>query len=313
MASKKVMLSALALMLCVPLAACSSSMPAASEPWDSAGGADRAMQESLAYDGDAADSMSSMTSQSERSVISTGDLSLEVDDVVSARDQVVATIEGMGGHVESQQLNGREATSGYLTVRVPAAQFDRAVDSLSEIGTVLNDSRSSQDVTMQHVDLQARVNALEASIDRLTELMRDASSTADLLQAEEALSQRQAERDSLTSQLMSLENEIDESTIWVSLETKSALPGGPANFWDGLGAGWASLVAAASGALVLLGVLLPWFVVVGIIALGVIWVVRSSRKRKASRASNASATPTTDPQSAATPGATTQDPPQQAG
>ena len=126
------------------------------------------MQESLAYDGDAADSMSSMTSQSERSVISTGDLSLEVDDVVSARDQVVATIEGMGGHVESQHLNGREATSGYLTVRVPAAQFDRAVDSLSEIGTVLNDSRSSQDVTMQHVDLQARVNALEASIDRLT-------------------------------------------------------------------------------------------------------------------------------------------------
>ncbi|TDP91478.1 uncharacterized protein DUF4349 [Leucobacter luti] len=227
----------------------------------------------------------------DRSIVRSGELSVTVDDIAAASDRVATIAIDLNGSVESQfsqEASSQSPANASLTVRVPSDQLEEAFTRLSEVGDVVSQSRSAADVTTEHVDLQARVAALETSITRLQTLMESATSTSDLLEAESALSARQQELDGLQAQLTALEGQVDEATIWVSLTTPSVLPGGgPTSFWDGLVAGVTSMGVALSGGIVLLGILLPWLVLGALIAAAVIWIVRSTKRRRVRRATAA--------------------------
>ena len=282
MRSRLLLSTLVAALLVVPLAACSSAGGDASvAPMGGMDIADSGGATGYASDGGAYSEAAPLPEG--RSVIQSGELSISVDDPSAEARRVAEIVGELGGYVESQHIDhGGDGAiaSAYLSVRVPAERLDEAFTRLGEIGEVLSQNRSTNDVTAAHVDLQARVAALEASIERLTELMSGSATTSDLLEAESALSERQQELDGLRAQLESLEGQVSESSLGVSLRTKSALPGGPVDFWDGLGTGWSSLISAAAGSLVLLGVLLPWLLVAGVIALVVVLIVRASRRRK---------------------------------
>lgn len=269
-------------LLVAPLAACSAGSGSSSAP----GASDMTAVAPVAEDGGFLREDAGSLPAAGRSVIRSGDISIQVGDPVEAAAEVTEIADRLDGYVESESIGrGDEgsSSSAFLTLRVPADRLDEAFDALGGVGTVLSQSRSASDVTTQHVDLQARVSALEESIERLTELMSGAATTSELLEAEAALSQRQQELDGLRAQLESLEGQIEQATVSVSLTTKSALPGGPDNFWDGLVAGWNSLVSAGAGALVVLGILLPWLVILGVIALVIVLIVRARRRARRAR------------------------------
>lgn len=226
------------------------------------------------------------------SVIRSGDISIETPDPATAAEEVAEIASGLGGSVESQTVSEASEWSpatATLMLRIPADRFDDAFEALDGVGEVRSQNQSSADVTLQHVDLHARVEALQASVDRLTELMSGAATTSELIEAESALSQRQQELDGLSAQLDSLENQVAYSSIWVTLGAKSALPGGPKNFWEGLVAGVESIIAAGAGGLVLLGILLPWVIALGVIAWIVVLIVRGARRRGRRRRASAEA------------------------
>ena len=126
-------------------------------------------------------------------VIHSGDATLVVDDPTAASEEVRDLAERLGGYVDSQTVSeaGEDSRArATLSIRVPADKFDAAFDALGDVGEVVNQSRSATDVTLQYVDLEARVDALQGSVDRLTELMSGAATTGELIEAEAALSQR---------------------------------------------------------------------------------------------------------------------------
>lgn len=278
-----------AVLLLAPLSAC-AALPG------TGGGASSSKSfagPEIAQDSAGADGMfdsgpQAIEDRSSRSVIRTAEISIEVSNPDAAAEEVAEIAQRVGGSVESltvHRANSDAAAGADLTLRVPEDRLDEAFEALTGVGDVVTQSRSALDVTTEHVDLQARVAALEESVERLTELMAGAETTADLLEAEAALSQRQQELDGLRAQLKSLEGQVAEATIWVSLGTKSALPGGgPANFWEGLLAGLDSLVAAGAGALVVLGILLPWLALAALLALAIVLIVRAAGARRRARA-----------------------------
>lgn len=233
--------------------------------------------------GSAADSPGAPAT-ADRSVIQSGDLRLTVDDPRGAAKAVAGIVSDLGGYVESESIDSGQSGPGSVEgavvyVRVPADRIDDALARLSGLGTVISQHRAASDVTAQQVDLRARVAALDASVARLMKLMQGATRTSDLLEAESALAQRQQELDGLRAQLDALEDQVAQASIAVSLEPHRAIPGGPANFWDGLGAGWDSLAATAAGALVVFGVLLPWLGLAALIAGVILLIVRTARRR----------------------------------
>ncbi|WP_083883722.1 DUF4349 domain-containing protein [Nocardia higoensis] len=198
----------------------------------------------------------------ERKEVITGSVDITSADPVAAAGRVAEQVRALDGRIDSRtEQPGTDDTdpSATLTVRVPADRSDAFVDGLGGVGEITRVSTNRDDVTMQWEDLDARINALQASVDRLRALIATASSTADLIDAEEALSSRQGELDSLTAQQRRLDDQVALSTLTISITAPGNGSGaGPDNFLDGLVAGWNSLIDWLQDAIVFAGRAIPW-------------------------------------------------------
>ncbi|WP_243075073.1 DUF4349 domain-containing protein [Microbacterium sp. SS28] len=242
----------------------------------------------------------------DRAIITTASATVVVEDVSGAAGEIAASAEAHGGYVESMSIgqsgqvypvdpNGVVYDSTYpypypspdgawITVRVPADELSTMVDELSGLGEVTASTVSRQDVTEQTIDLQARIDAAQASVDRLIELMAQAGDLSDLIAAEAALSERQATLESYQQQLESLEGQVDMATLSVTLVPESEpVEADPAGFTDGLVAGWNGLVATLNGIVVAVGFLLPWLAVAAVLALAVWGIARAVKRRRTQR------------------------------
>lgn len=265
--SRRAATAAVAAVLTLGLAGCSGSGA------DSAGGSraetsaeDSAGEAAAVADATAGAEEDGGSSVVDREVVVTGYVSLVSEEPTATAAQLVRLVEQAGGHVEERHESpGDEDSPGSasLTVRVPADRTSSAVDAIGDLGTVQDVELSSTDVTSQGQDLDARISALTTSTERLTELLAAAGSTADLLEVERELSQRQAELDSLTAQRDALSDEVAMSTLHVQIGAPAAQITAPrGGFTGGLATGWNALVASVETVVLVLGVLLPWLALV---------------------------------------------------
>ncbi|MGR0220906.1 DUF4349 domain-containing protein [Agromyces sp. ZXT2-6] len=222
----------------------------------------------------------------ERSVVTTGWLAVTVDDPVESAEEVAGIVDRADGRIESRSETPGTDTQqarATLVVRIPAQDFDDVLTDLRELGEVDSVQLDASDVTQQRQDLDARIDALQASVDRLLALLAEADDTADLIAIESELTTRQAELDSLTAQRDWLVDQVDYSTLTVELLSEGIAPdAGPDDFWSGVAAGWDALVGFASALLVIAGVLLPWLaaaLVLGGIVTGIVLLAVQARRR----------------------------------
>ncbi|MCF6734527.1 DUF4349 domain-containing protein, partial [Blastococcus sp. KM273129] len=224
----------------------------------------------------------------DRQVVATAHTSVSVADPADGAQQVSELVESAGGRVDERTVqstsgpDGVEGAVADLVVRVPADALTGVLADLAELGDVEDVSVSRSDVTATVVDLDARISALQASVARLLALLADAATTEALLEAEQALSQRQQDLESLQSRRAALADQVELSTLRVHLQPFGvAPPGGPNGFLDGLATGWRSLVAVAGGTVVVIGVVLPWLALTALVAAAVLVPLRRSRRRAA--------------------------------
>ncbi|MGY1807787.1 DUF4349 domain-containing protein [Blastococcus sp. SYSU D00669] len=225
---------------------------------------------------------------SDRQVVTTATAFLAVEDPADGAQQVSELVESVGGRVEERSertASGEDEAEGAaadLVVRVPADGLTDFLADLEDLGDVESVSVSRSDVTSTVVDLDARISALQASVARLQTLIQTAASTRDLLEVESALSERQAELESLLSQRALLADQVELSTVNLHLEPFGVAPaGGPDSFVDGLGTGWRALVSALGAVVVGIGLLLPWAAVALVVAAAVLGTIRVVRRRAA--------------------------------
>ncbi|MET0734721.1 MAG: DUF4349 domain-containing protein [Microbacterium sp.] len=241
----------------------------------------------------------------DRDIITSASATVVVEDVAVAARTVGNAAVAKDGYVESMSIG----TSGgavpvdpatgiaydsmiypyspdgaWITVRVPSDQLAPLIEELSDVGEVTASSINRQDVTEQTVDLEARIDASQASVDRLTELMGQAGSLTELIAAEAALAERQATLESYQQQLESLEGLVQMSSLTVTLTPEvETVEADPAGFSDGLAAGWNGLVATLNGIVIALGFLIPWIVVLAVVGLIVWGIVRLVRRPRSTR------------------------------
>ncbi|WP_210507060.1 DUF4349 domain-containing protein [Naasia sp. SYSU D00057] len=216
-------------------------------------------------------------------------------DPLEAADEARRVVEAAGGRLDGvtkEPPSDRQKASAQLVARIPADRLDATLADLEELGTVQSLSTSSNDVTQQTTDLDARIASLQASVDRLRQLLTSAASTADLVAIETALSEREAELESLTAQRTYLADQVDYATITIAISTPAALPTPtPTDFPGAVAAGFAALVAALGWTLVAVGAALPWIVFLGLVGLIVFALLRLRRRRSRGRGPEAPEAP----------------------
>jgi hypothetical protein len=300
---RSVILVAVALVATLGLAGCSAASsggssgsvagPAAPAPRSQAGGA------AGAADGAA---KSEATANKDRAVVVTGEAVVSVDDPLAAAADATRIVGAAGGRVDGrseQAGSGGGAATATLTLRIPADKLDATLGALRKLGRVDRVTTSTNDVTGQTQDLDARITALRTTIQRMLELEQRATDTSDLVAIETAIGDRQADLESLEAQQRDLADQVAMSTITLTLQPRgTTVAPTKAGFGDGLETGWSAFVAFWGTALVVLGVLLPWLLMLAVIAgivLGVRWLVLRRVRRPGQPADASTSSSTASP------------------
>jgi predicted small secreted protein len=157
-----------------------------------------------------------------RSIIRTGEVRLRVDEYESATSNLTALAERRDGYVSdsAQRVHdrgGEDWTTGRVVLRVPAEDFSATITEIEREGTVLESRTSSEDVTEQVVDLEARLENLRAERDRLRTLYDRANDTEDVIAVERRLSEVQTEIERTEARLQNVQRRIAYATITVEL------------------------------------------------------------------------------------------------
>ena len=156
----------------------------------------------------------------DKKIIKNGSVELKVDSAEEVADEIAEIAKKLGGDIFSsnsrRQANG--ALRGHLTVKIPVDKFDEAVKAIKEVGVkVLSESVNANDVTMDYIDLQARLNNKKVEEETFKKLLDRTGGLSDVLSVTRELTRVRSEIDSLEGQLKYMTAQTDMSTIDVTL------------------------------------------------------------------------------------------------
>jgi hypothetical protein len=276
----------------IALSGCSGGSGSSADSTASAGGALEAPVPDSARGSDAlgvldTDKAAPRRSVTERSVISKGTVVLRSRDVAGARFDVRQIVDRYAGEVSDEQTDtdkDGEVVSAHLVLRIPSADFGEAMADLEDVADLKFSGRSAEDVTTQVIDTQVRLRAQRRSIARITTLLDRAQDLRDIVLIESQLTRREADLDSLEQQSSYLRDQTSLATITVDIDHERAAAeeaDDRTGFLAGLSAGWHGLVAVAVGLATAAGALLPWMVVLLVLAVPGWLVFHWLRRRRA--------------------------------
>ncbi len=238
----------------------------------------------------------------DRQLILSAMLGLEVRDVRAAYERIQMVAAGEGALIAAASLQATagsasaERTAGYahatVVLRMPQSRFHAVRRRLAELAPdlgakLLRDEVTSEDVTEEYVDLQARLRSWRSQETQLLGIMGQARLIPDILAVRNEVASVQQEIERLSGRLRFLQNRVDLSSITVEVYQKGKGPVRPTivSTWKGAGREIAAAavqslknVVYALGQVVAALVYLLPFAVIG----SILWIaIRATRKRAA--------------------------------
>ena len=232
---------------------------------------------------------------SDQKLITTVEINAETEDLDALMPQLSDHIAQLGGYVEFQNTYYGSAYSSYrhrsanMTIRIPADKLSDFLLHVEVASNVISKQQSQDNVTLQYVDTESRVAALEAERDRLMELLEQAGDLSDLLKIEERLTDVLYDLESTTAKLRSLDNQVSYATVNLYIdEVKILTETQEQTVWQRIGSGFGENLRNIGEDIVDFFIWLvtysPQLIVIG----GIIWLAvrtvrRTIKKRRAKK------------------------------
>jgi hypothetical protein len=158
----------------------------------------------------------------ERKIIRTSSLEIVVQHPADAAEKITAIAEEMGGYLETATGGGQNATSGTLTIRVPATRLQEVRAEIRKVGLrVESEKVDAHDVTRQYVDQDARIRNLRAEEAQLLAILKQAATVKDMMAVGERLSEVRGQIEQQQAEFNALSRQIETVAIAISLRTES--------------------------------------------------------------------------------------------
>lgn len=220
------------------------------------------------------------TGYSSQKIIRNADLRFETGDMAATTKSIQAAVKKYGAQMQ-HDTEGKDdySVSRNLTVRIPGKSFDTFINDISK-GVAYFDRKeiSSQDVTEQYVDTEARVKAKKVLEARYLELIGKAKKVSEILEIEKELSAIREEIEAKEGHLRYMKSRIAMSTINIEFYKKTESGAGTTvSYGDKMGNAFKSGFNALST--LFLGLLQLWpFILIFVIAF--IIIRKKLRRRK---------------------------------
>lgn len=164
----------------------------------------------------------------EQKIIKTGDIRFESNDLEETYSQLIIAIKKHHAIIQND-TEGKDYSSVFrrLVVRVPSKNFDLFLADISKGVTYFdNKDISSQDVTEEYIDIDARLKAKKVLEARYLELLKKANKVSEMLEIEAQLSAIREEIEAKEGQLRYMQSQISMSTMTIEFYKTVANEGG---------------------------------------------------------------------------------------
>lgn len=157
-------------------------------------------------------------------IITTINLSFETTEFEKTNDELNKLITKYKGYIEYSNISYNHYYDnikyryGEFAIRVPRENIVSFKTELSVIGNLTGESTNKQDVTKQYRDTESRLKVVEIKEERLLSLLEKAEKIEDIIALENQLSEVIYEKESLKSSLMTLDDKVDFSTVYVNIQ-----------------------------------------------------------------------------------------------
>ena len=149
-------------------------------------------------------------------------VSLDVKKAVESLKQYAEKNDGFIVDVQMQTEAG-SPPSAEVSFRIPANKLDATVAFVrQQAATVESEMISGEDVTEEFVDVNAKLKNLQASVEQLYLVMKDAHKVEDILAVRRELERVRGEIDQLAGRKQYLEQSSKMSFVTVSIATDAA-------------------------------------------------------------------------------------------
>ena len=223
----------------------------------------------------------------ERKIVTNVDMNVRVDDVNGAMELVTNLVDTSGGFVVSVSRTEDEFESfAFMSFRVPSNNLEVTLSRVRDISErVERENRSSQDVTTEFVDIEARLGNLRAAEQQLMVLFERSGKVSDVLEVQRELTNMRGQIESLQGRLNYLSQTTATSlvSVWFHPTTSTAPisdPGwSPSETARGATRGLAAFGRWAADVAITVAIFSPVWVPIVVIVLGVVlWDQRRQRK-----------------------------------
>lgn len=226
----------------------------------------------------------------ESKIIRTVSLSLGSGTFTQDLETLQGLCEEAGGWISYISVSGDEAQASRrasLTLRVPEEKLDAFLQGAGELGRVISQTETAQDVTASYQDIAARLATQQAKMERLQALMSETATLSELLELESAIADTQFTLDSLQSQLNQTDDQVAYATVDISLREESSADAVTTRelslgerLLAGLKTGWGTFWSFCKDMLVFLSATLPYLVALTVIVIPARIIIRKKRHER---------------------------------
>jgi hypothetical protein len=228
----------LVILMATLLAACGPAAPALIGeealrdvgPQTAPGQAESIKSEAVIYGLGSTDATSDQESR-ERLIVKDADINLLVADTDVALDRISQIVNDVGGYVISSRVWFEEEDESHYklsttTIGVPSDQFEASLSRIRQIAIrVLDESLSGEDATEEFVDLQAQLDNLNATRDRVRGFLEQAETVEEALAVNEELTDIEGQIEQIRGRMNYIADRAAFSTIRIATEPESEVPG----------------------------------------------------------------------------------------
>lgn len=162
---------------------------------------------------------------SSRKLIYDANISLDTEDLDVFSKALIAEIERFDGFISdfSQRRYAGDRQTGEWTIRVRSENFSDVLDWLDSTYDVRSKKVTSQDVTEEYVDLQARLKNKRNTEDRLSNVLDERAGKLDeVLSVEKEIDRVREEIERIEGRLRFLTERTSLSTITLTVNTRTS-------------------------------------------------------------------------------------------
>lgn len=217
-----------------------------------------------------------------RKIVRSADVSVQTLKYEQSILQLENLVNQYGGYIQNSNTvdsgiaSEAKIRNANYVLRIPSAKLDDFLKSTGEIGKIVSKAIQGEDVTQSYYDTESRLTTLKEEQSRILDILSKTSNMADVLTIEDKLTNIQDQIEQLTGELKKWDSLVDLSTVRVQIQEVKEYTTSPTGFGNQIAQVFSSslkaLGAVLRGAVIVLVAILPFVILLALIAAAVLLI-----------------------------------------